>query len=132
MTLASAAVRRQIQTASTKIVIAIMVRAHRRHRYATLTAITLSATMLVSMGMGLSWSQTSSWSNSPSYHQVGTNGNGWVNSSQPSLIQGESGSIGVLLNGHQAEWFDDVGGGVYDARHGSKDALAYGEADDES
>ncbi|MDB5295641.1 MAG: repeat protein, partial [Phycisphaerales bacterium] len=90
------------------------------------------ATDLSADGYGMPWAQARSWSNTPGYARLQTNGNGWVTDDTPTLVVGPDGSLGMVYSGAEAQWFDQVGGGTYAARHDALDTLAFGFADDGS
>jgi YD repeat-containing protein len=106
----------------------------------------IAETDLHSAGFGSPWGQTRSWTNGAGYAASGINGNGWVITQMPQLIQGgiavpSSDDITptppavppppliVINNGTTAEYFDPAGGG-YQARLDDSSKLTYDSASD--
>ncbi len=79
---------------------------------------TIAETDLHSGGFGFPWGQTRTWSNGPGYATGSDNGNGWVDTYTPHLIQADgstSNTLIVIANGDTAYYFDLVNG-VYQPR----------------
>jgi hypothetical protein len=95
--------------------------------------IKLSITDIESDGFGAPFSQTRSWSNDPGYAAAadGSGGNGWVDSSVPSLaeVSGTS-TLAVVSNGTTARFFDNSGG-TYTERFFGQDVLTHDGGTDE-
>ena len=92
--------------------------------------IQLGTADLTSDGFGLPWGQARSWSNGPGYAAGGDNGNGWVDTETPRLIQYDGSTndtLGVIINGTTCEYFDLVSG-AYQSRYFSQDTLVYNAA----
>ncbi len=89
--------------------------------------IKLSTTDIASDGFGTTFSQTRSWSNNPSYaaDAGGSNGNGWIDSQFPTLVEASgTATLAVISNGTTARYFDASGGG-YTERFFGEDVLSY-------
>jgi hypothetical protein len=80
--------------------------------------VAMSTTDLTSDGFGAPWSQTRSWSNSPGYAVIATdgqpltlNGKGWVDTQLPFVVPDNDFSTAiVILSGTNALFFDYNGG----------------------
>jgi YD repeat-containing protein len=91
--------------------------------------ISFSSTDIASDGFGAPFSQTRSWSNNPSYAAAAdsANGNGWVDSWLPGLVEVGSSSpdtLAVVSNGTTARFFDYTGG-AYHERFFGQDVLTH-------
>src|SRR5581483_7290508 len=59
--------------------------------------VTIAETDLHSDGFGFPWGQTRSWTNGQGYTQGGDNGNGWVDTYIPHLIQADGSTNNTLI-----------------------------------
>ena len=78
--------------------------------------VTIAQTDLSSSGFGFPWAQNISWSNGPGYAN-GVNGNGWVDTYMPHLMQADgptNNTLVLVANGNTAYYFNLVNG-VYQA-----------------
>jgi len=74
-------------------------------------------------GYGLPWGQSRVWSDAAVPGSDAVNGNGWVDSQFPQLIQGTNCIIAVI--GSDTLYFDQQSVGVYAARFFANEALTY-------
>jgi hypothetical protein len=89
--------------------------------------IQLAETDLSSDGFTVPWGQTRSWTNGPGYAAGGSNGNGWVNTQLPHLLQADgssNNSIVAVSNGTTSRYFDLVNG-TYQPRFYDQSQLVY-------
>jgi YD repeat-containing protein len=87
----------------------------------------LGAADLSSAGFGVPWGQGRSWTNGPGYAAGGDNGNGWVDTQTPRLLQADGSTNTTIIavsNGTTARYFDLVGG-AYQPRFYDKSALVH-------
>src|SRR5579883_2482437 len=93
--------------------------------------VTIAETDLYSAGFGFPWAQTRSWTNGPGYSN-GVNGNGWVDTYTPQLIQADgstNNTLIVIANGTTAYYFTLVNGS-YQAAFGDPSQLTYNSSND--
>lgn len=84
-------------------------------------AFVTSVADLGSGGFGTMWGHTRSWSNTAG---LGPNGNHWVVREMPFLVQANSGTTVVAVDGGESQrWFDQAGGG-WAARLGGMETLS--------
>ncbi len=77
-------------------------------------------------GFNLPWGQTRTWSNQLPFDINPSNGNGWIVSQWPQLIQATNGIIAQI--GSTTIFFDQTSPGVYKARYDAADTLTYDSA----
>jgi hypothetical protein len=72
----------------------------------------LAETDLHSDGFGVPWGQTRAWTNGPGYATNSDNGNGWVDTYIPHLIQadGSTNDTLILLDNGNTAYYDLVNG----------------------
>ena len=93
----------------------------------------IAATDLSSDGFGTPWGQTRSWTNGLGYATGGDNGNGWVDTQTPHLMQADGSTddtIVAITNGTTANYYDLVDG-AYQSRYDDPSTLVHDAADDE-
>jgi len=97
-------------------------------RYADGT-VDLSFTDLSSAGIGPVWGQTRGWTNGGGYSAGSENGNGWVDSQDPSLVQipGTS-TLAVVVDGTDAYFFNQQVDGSYVEQFDGTYQLTYDES----
>jgi hypothetical protein len=90
-----------------------------------------AVTDIVSGAFGQPWSQTRSWSNG--YAPNSVNGNGWVDTQLPTLVQVDrTVTLAVVVNGTNAYYFDDAGStGTYVERFFGHNSLTYTSSSDQ-
>jgi RHS repeat-associated protein len=95
-------------------------------RYADGT-IKLGATDLSSAGFGVPWGQARSWSNALGYTIGSDNGNGWVDTQQPRLLQadGHTSNTVILVTNATTSRFYDLVSGSYVPRFYDQSQLAH-------
>jgi hypothetical protein len=93
--------------------------------------VNIAQTDLHSDGFGFPWGQTRSWTNGPGYAAGSDNGNGWVDTYTPHLIE-DNGSTSTLIfiaNGNTAFYYDLVNG-AYQPRINDGSQLNYDSTND--
>jgi RHS repeat-associated protein len=93
----------------------------------------LAATDLTSDGFGTPWGQERSWSNGPGYAAGSDNGNGWVDTQQPHLLQANgtsSNSLALVSNATTARYYD-LSGGTYQPQFADQSKLVYNASTDQ-
>ncbi len=68
-------------------------------------------------GFGGGWGQTRSWSSAAARAGGSNLGNGWVDSTFPTLFDYSASAVMIVSNGTTGRVFDDAGGGVYTDRY---------------
>jgi RHS repeat-associated protein len=93
--------------------------------------VTIAQTDLHSDGAGFPWGQTRSWTNGSGYTTGSNNGNGWVDTYTPHLIEvnGSTNTLFVIANGTTAYYYDLING-VYQPRFDDPSHLSYNSSND--
>ena len=89
--------------------------------------VTVTATDLSSGSLGLPWGQSRSWTNGAGYSFGSTNGNGWVISQAPHLLQadGTSNDTIILVTSGTTALFYDLDQSIYHGRFYDTSQLSY-------
>jgi RHS repeat-associated protein len=90
--------------------------------------VTLAGDDLSSAGFGVPWGQTRSWTNGAGYADRSSDGNGWVDTQLPYLLQAGAGSLVAVTSGTTARYYDPAQGGGYQARFFDQSTLSYNAA----
>ncbi len=96
--------------------------------------VNIAETDLHSDAFGFAWGQTRSWSNGPGYATGSDNGNGWVDTYTPHLIQAggwaPNNTLAVIANGTTAYYFDLQDDGSYQGRFSDPAKLTVNSSND--
>ena len=86
----------------------------------------MEATDLAAGGFGLPWGHTRSWTNWDGYADGYHQGNGWIDTHLPALVERDNGDrIVQVSNGTTARYFDLQMDGSYETQFYLRDTLAY-------
>jgi hypothetical protein len=94
--------------------------------------VTIAETDLHSDGFGFPWGQTRSWTNGPGYATGSDNGNGWVDTYVPHLLQADgstNNSLIYIANGNTAYYYDLING-AYQPSYDNNSQLTYNSSND--
>jgi hypothetical protein len=100
-------------------------------RYADGTVI-IAESDLHSDGFGFPWGQTRSWTNGTGYTTGSVNGNGWVDTQMPHILQADGSTSNTIVeigNGSTAGYYDLVNGS-YQGRYADPSLLSYNSGND--